>query len=853
MRVTDRIFACIACLSLCAPALLSALELGPIDVRSPRYAPLDAQIPLHDLRDGDAEGLTVALGTPDQFELAGVARSSPLDLLDFSVVRPREGGSYVQVRTSEPIVEPSLTFLVEVGWPRGRTVRTYRLQFLPAASPSAESSARTGTTRDPEPGTTDSGTASVPALPAAEPAAYGPVRRTDTLWSIAGRVRPHRSVSVHRMMLALLEANPEAFAARNVNALYAGAILQIPSREEIGADEHAAVAEVRRQQAQWEGRGASRRASPPASAGAPAAPGAEPVPGGRIELVSPETTGGAAARDGDAAARADRRELALAREENDALRQQNAELERRLAEAESHIRELGRLVELKDREIASLNAALNAEAEAAAPPAHVESQPRPVSAQVEADPAPQSPDAAAPQSPDAAAPPGPAPVEIASLRRPEPAEPAELEVAIDSAPEEVEAEPPAVSSQPEPTPIPVAAEEEPEPTPAVVEPAQDPTGARAQGISEPASADTEGRSLPFDLAAAVGNPAYLASGAGTLLTVLGVAALVRRRRASAAAGAAPEVMGGAGELRTDEDDVLVELEALTADLADEPVASPERRPPGISASRQAGPATAARADGVVSSSDFDIDGEPRIADLWRRRPETGPDSLSALETDRASALIELRLAEREDGSDDSGSLDDETSDNLVMSDLDDLADGGANETTEAEDGNAGDLGLLFRDDDDTGTGSEAREPAPTSGDEARSDSGGRKESPPAARQDDLVPPASGTPAAARANVRGETGAAARGRLRRQQGAGDGPGEAAPTVPPLPEDLPPGDDTEGVSIADLGDDEMQTKTDLAQLYAEMGDTDRAREFLETVLAEGNAGQRETAREMLARLA
>ena len=46
--------------------------------------------------------------------------------------------------------------------------------------------------------------------------------------------------------------------------------------------------------------------------------------------------------------------------------------------------------------------------------------------------------------------------------------------------------------------------------------------------------------------------------------------------------------------------------------------------------------------------------------------------------------------------------------------------------------------------------------------------------------------------------------------------------------------------------------MQTKIDIAQVYMEMGDTDGARGFLEAVLAEGDADQRDAAREMLAKL-
>ena len=61
------------------------------------------------------------------------------------------------------------------------------------------------------------------------------------------------------------------------------------------------------------------------------------------------------------------------------------------------------------------------------------------------------------------------------------------------------------------------------------------------------------------------------------------------------------------------------------------------------------------------------------------------------------------------------------------------------------------------------------------------------------------------------------------------------------------------DTGAFSLDDIGEDEMQTKLDLAQVYMEMGDADSARGFLEAVLADGDADQRDIARDMLSRLA
>ena len=72
------------------------------------------------------------------------------------------------------------------------------------------------------------------------------------------------------------------------------------------------------------------------------------------------------------------------------------------------------------------------------------------------------------------------------------------------------------------------------------------------------------------------------------------------------------------------------------------------------------------------------------------------------------------------------------------------------------------------------------------------------------------------------------------------------------VPPRSDDQEGGDPA-ALPLEDVGEDEVQTKIDLAQVYMEMGDAESARGFLEAVLAEGDAEQQEIAREMLSKLA
>lgn len=64
-------------------------------------------------------------------------------------------------------------------------------------------------------------------------AEYGPIAEKETLWTIASRNRPSYNVTTQQMMLAIRRTNPDAFQAKNINALKVGAILQLPSLEEI--------------------------------------------------------------------------------------------------------------------------------------------------------------------------------------------------------------------------------------------------------------------------------------------------------------------------------------------------------------------------------------------------------------------------------------------------------------------------------------------------------------------------------------------------------------------------------------------------------------------------------------------
>ncbi len=330
-----RLFAATLCIF---PTALFALGLGDIRLKSALNEPLDAEIELVSATPDELASLRAQLATGETFARYGLERPRFLSALDFRVGRSGDGRNVLFVRSRESVTEPFLTFLIEVNWSRGRLLREYTLLLDPpvympgaeegASAPvsapqtSAEESARAGAVERP--------TEPEAAAPAPAPAVSRPsptispdagsytVRDNDTLWQIASGLKPGARSNINRMMIALFQANPEAFRS-NINRLKSGAILRIPSDTEfdsVAATD--AAAEVRRQTAEWResrgltaaaegadaarlrlvtptegGEGAGTAATPPSETTAPTAqpgtsPAAAPSESGRISVTDAE-------------------------------------------------------------------------------------------------------------------------------------------------------------------------------------------------------------------------------------------------------------------------------------------------------------------------------------------------------------------------------------------------------------------------------------------------------------------------------------------------------------------------------------------------------------------------------------
>ena len=433
-----------------------ALGLGQIQVKSKRNQPLLAEIPIVSTTPGELAALQARLASPETFRRVGLAPPSGVAAdLQFSLGSDARGRPVIRVTTIRPVEQPVLSFLIEVDWGAGRLVREYSalmdapntagaalppdvsipqtpapalVQRPEPAAPVVPPARAPVTAANPPspaapvpvraPAEAPAASIAVPAPqparpapvamapiaeagPAADPMQYGPIKPGESLSKIASGLDLRRSFSLEQTMLALLQANPEAFLGDDVNRLRSGTVLRVPSSEDVAKISAEEAAQVVRQQArQWrQARRAVRQpdavpaadaastASSPAAAKpagpkpAPAsnvkAPAAKPAAvaavakpapaaarreGARLQIVPPTAPGKATGNRSGTSAGGEgsmlQQELRQRDEDIAAKSAEIGELKERLAELEKLKDEQQKLLSLKDSELAAAQARL---------------------------------------------------------------------------------------------------------------------------------------------------------------------------------------------------------------------------------------------------------------------------------------------------------------------------------------------------------------------------------------------------------------------------------------------------------------------------------------------------------------
>lgn len=385
----------------------NALGLGEIRVNSALNEPLNADIRLVQVRDLSPMQIMPRMADIDEFSLAGMTKSRFLNDLKFQVKVEPDGSGSIHVTSSFPVQEPFLSFLMEVNWPNGRLVREYTLLLDPPVF-------------DPAPVTTSiNAPAAAPAViqataPQASASPSGNIRsemsggevfvnNNDTLYVLAKNNRPSSDISIEQMMVAMQRKNPDLFPTANINVMRAGKVMRIPTADEARVlTRRQAIAEAARQTADWK---ASRRAasSPPAVLPKPAtdtvsgssgsAEGAPNAEQSQLKIVTlDKAPAGTENVSGDAASEADeasstveappsvkeveliqRNEeledrIMMTQESVDKVSRENAELGDKLDSIQEQLLAMQRLIELKDQQMASLQAEMLKQAQEANKP-----------------------------------------------------------------------------------------------------------------------------------------------------------------------------------------------------------------------------------------------------------------------------------------------------------------------------------------------------------------------------------------------------------------------------------------------------------------------------------------------------
>jgi pilus assembly protein FimV len=378
---------------LLLPGISHALGLGDVHLNSPLNAPLDAEIELVNATAEDLATLDAKLASKETFARYGL--DWPPFMASITVTRDRSanGSQVLRLRSTETVTEPFLTLLIEASWARGRMVREYTVLLDPpvfapnavAAAPvPAPSVAATDTT----------GQISRPAPQAQNPDSTVPagggdsyeVRRGDSLSAIARRLSANTGARTDQLMVSIYRGNTAAFEG-DMNRLRAGSVLRIPSGEEIAAVSPAeARDEVRRNVGSFA-----------ASAGTSSA--------GRLRLVPPSDPSASVGSGTDGSAEV-------------------AQLQGRVRDLEGQLNESKRMLELRNTELADLQAKLAASQQ----PAPQQQQPVPAPVETPA----AAPEQPAPEAtPEAAAP---------EATEPQAVEPAPQPAAPSAAPDRVPAE-----------------------------------------------------------------------------------------------------------------------------------------------------------------------------------------------------------------------------------------------------------------------------------------------------------------------------------------------------------------------------------------------------------------------------
>lgn len=405
----------VSCLSaamlLLAQTPAYSAGLGKLSINSALGQPLNAEIEVIAADPTELDHLHARMASADAFRNANIEMNDALSGVKFVVDKKADGHTVLKVTSNQPINDPFVDMLIELDWGSGQMVREYTLLLDPPGMFHNQSSRNLTVTpatvaRDasitPKPAAVDTTRSAksaardmnmsqarpvakkpapagvMPKTESETPAAgagglttVGPVKHGTTLTAIAKETKPE-GVKLEQMLVGLYRQNTHAFTGNNMNRLKVGQIIKVPTKEEVSAiSEAEAVREIKLQSADWHNyrqKLAGEVASAPAVAEKPAQVSGKITPKveDRAAAVKPGqdvlklSKGEAPVTDQKSAngvktakpTAAEQKQAA----QDEAVAKQKAlnEANERAAALEKNIKDMQRLVELKNQSMAAL-------------------------------------------------------------------------------------------------------------------------------------------------------------------------------------------------------------------------------------------------------------------------------------------------------------------------------------------------------------------------------------------------------------------------------------------------------------------------------------------------------------------
>lgn len=347
-NISAVITALIGCLLLAGNA--GAVGLGQLRADSAINQPLSVRIQLIDLGSTPLEEVEIAVAAGENFERLGVDFAPNFPQIDI-VTGVDADGAYARLTSSSPVRAAYLEIVLDTRWPSGRVLTQHTILLDPPVFAENEQAAIPDVGANPEPAADSAASAVTPVTVSTD--------RSSTLYSIAMAARPNQGVTVQQTMLAIQRLNPRSFGGGNINRLYAGEILRLPTAEQISALSAAEALEAVRRQNQEAAGNVVEEA--PASVNLSAEPA---VPsGGQLSVVVTNTSDLERENSAlDARIQELEDQLALSQEEVARAARERAEFISRLEAIERQITSAQEIIRLQDEQLAQLAQSLAAAA-----------------------------------------------------------------------------------------------------------------------------------------------------------------------------------------------------------------------------------------------------------------------------------------------------------------------------------------------------------------------------------------------------------------------------------------------------------------------------------------------------------